>query len=109
MTDLYMPNPLADAYNDLIDLAENCKDEELRQRYDDILIALAFEFHTIQEQKDGYSVYQHYRFSGYKSCGEYVAERKTSRGDVMCFPMLKYERLITQSVKQMDQKEENGK
>ena len=83
---------MAEAYLSLIELAENCADEALKRRYDDILIALSVEFHTLQESKDYYSTSQRNMFYNYEPCGEYVATRRDYYGNIVCYPMLKYKR-----------------
>lgn len=75
MTDFIFSSE-GDAYCGLMELAEQCKDNELKQKYDSILLSLSTAFGTLRIGRE-YSCTQKDKFSngGYMPCGEYVVEK----------------------------------
>lgn len=86
-----LPDSVAEAYIDLINLCESETDEPKKKRLEQILLGLSVHLHTVRVSREGYSSFQNYRFYGYDPCGEYVIERKTP-GGICCYPILRYKR-----------------
>lgn len=87
-------NDVAEAYMDLLEMAENCKDPTEKAKLDWILLRFANHFGAIEDKKDSFSIDQYRLFTDFVMCGKYTFSREYELNEnhyIVDYTVFKYE------------------